>query len=99
MNNNLNNRKMTSISTADGQITKKPRLGPIAIICALFFIFGFITWLNAVLIPYLKISCELNNFESYLVAFAFYIAYFFMAIPSAAVLRITGYKKGMAAGL
>lgn len=90
---------MTSISTVDGQITKKPRLGPIAIIGALFFIFGFITWLNAVLIPYLKISCELNNFESYLVAFAFYIAYFVMAIPSSWVLRITGFKNGMAAGL
>ncbi|HQM69507.1 MAG TPA: glucose/galactose MFS transporter, partial [Bacteroidales bacterium] len=40
-----------------------------------FFIFGFVTWLNGILIPYLKIACELNHFQSYLVAFAFYIAY------------------------
>ncbi len=90
---------MTSVFTLEAQISKKSRLGPIAIIGALFFIFGFITWLNAVLIPYLKIACELDNFESYLVAFAFYIAYFIMAVPSAWVLRITGFKNGMAFGL
>jgi FHS family L-fucose permease-like MFS transporter len=72
---------------------------PIIIIGALFFIFGFVTWLNSVLIPYLRIACELNNFESYLVAFAFYISYFVMAIPSAAVLKATGFKRGMAVGL
>ena len=49
---------------------------PIVIIGILFFVFGFITWLSAVLVPYLKIACELSNFQSYLVAFAFYIAYF-----------------------
>lgn len=51
------------------------------------------------MIPYLKIACELSNFESYLVAFAFYIAYFVMALPSAWVLKKTGFKKGMALGL
>ena len=64
-----------------------------------FFIFGFITWLNGILIPYLKISCELNHFQSYLVAFAFYIAYVIMAIPSSWVLKKTGLKSGMMMGL
>jgi MFS transporter, FHS family, L-fucose permease len=72
---------------------------PIVIIGILFFVFGFITWLNAVLVPYLKIACELNNFQSYLVAFSFYIAYFFMSVPSGWFLEYTGYKKGMTAGL
>ena len=71
----------------------------ILIIGALFFIFGFVTWLNSVLIPYLKIACELNNFESYLVAFAFYISYLVMALPSAWILKVTGFKKGMSLGL
>lgn len=66
---------------------------------AFFFIFGFITWLNGILIPYLKISCELNHFESYLVAFSFYIAYVIMAIPSSWVLKRTGLKMGMMIGL
>ncbi|WP_442591068.1 sugar MFS transporter [Pedobacter sp. AW31-3R] len=74
-------------------------INPIVIIGALFFIFGFVTWLNSVLIPYLKLACELNNFESYLVAFAFYISYLVMAIPSSWVLKATGFKKGMAMGL
>ena len=77
----------------------KKGLSPIIIIGALFFIFGFITWLNSVLIPYLRIACELNNLESYLVTFAFYIAYLVMAIPSAWVLKTSGFKKGMSLGL
>lgn len=72
---------------------------PIIIIGTLFFVFGFVTWLSAVLVPYLKIACELNNFQSYLVAFSFYIAYFFMSVPSGWFLEYTGYKKGMTAGL
>ncbi len=71
----------------------------ISIIGILFFIFGFVTWLNATLIPYLKTACELTSFESYLVTFAFYISYFVMAIPSSKVLQWTGFKKGMSLGL
>ena len=72
---------------------------PIIIVGTMFFVFGFITWLSAILVPYLKIACELNNFQSYLVAFSFYIAYFFMSVPAGWLLEYTGYKKGMAAGL
>jgi len=79
--------------------TKKTGLNPIFIIGVLFFIFGFVTWMNGVLIPYLRIACELNNFESYLVATAFYIAYLVMAKPSAWVLKLFGFKNGMAVGL
>lgn len=72
----------------------------ITIIGILFFIFGFVTWINGTLIPYLKIACELKtDFQSYLVATAFFIAYTVMAIPSSMVLSKTGYKKGMALGL
>ncbi len=71
----------------------------IATIGLFFFIFGFVTWLNGILIPYLKILCELNHFQSYLVAFAFYISYVIMAIPSSRVLKRTGLKAGMMTGL
>lgn len=71
----------------------------ITIIGIFFFIFGFVTWLNSVLIPFLKITCEKNNFESYFVAFAFYISYFVMAIPSSWVLHRLGFRKGMSVGL
>jgi glucose/galactose transporter len=69
------------------------------IIGALFFIFGFVTWLNGILIPYLKIACELTDFQALFVAFAFYIAYTIMALPSAWVLKKTGFKNGMMVGL
>lgn len=65
----------------------------------LYFIFGFITWLNGTLIPFLKAVCQLNNFQSYFVTFAFFISYFVMALPSSAILNKTGFKKGMSLGL
>lgn len=70
----------------------------IFIIGAMFFIFGFLSWINAILIPYFKIACELTHFQSYLVAFAFYIAYFVMSVPSSYLLKAVGFKKGMMVG-
>jgi MFS transporter, FHS family, L-fucose permease len=81
------------------QNNNKQYLPALIIIACLFFVFGFITWSNSQLIPYLKIACELSDTQSYLVATAFFAAYFVMAIPSAAVLRKTGFKKGMSLGL
>jgi FHS family L-fucose permease-like MFS transporter len=72
---------------------------PIIIIGVLFFVFGFVTWLGSVLIPYFKIAFHLTNLQSYLVAFSFYISYMVMALPSGWVLKKTGYKKGMSLGL
>lgn len=79
--------------------TKKSGLNPIIIIGALFFIFGFVTWLNGVLIPYLKIACQLKSSEALLVTSAFYGPYLVMALPSAWALKKLGFKNGMAAGL
>jgi glucose/galactose transporter len=69
------------------------------IIGTLFFLFGFVTWLNSVLIPFLKQACELSDFEAYFVTFAFYISYLVMAIPSSVILRKIGFTKGMSLGL
>ena len=70
------------------------------VIGALFFVFGFVTWLNNILIPYMRVSCELTTqVQGYLVTFAFYIAYFVMSVPSSFVLKKTGYSNGMALGL
>lgn len=74
---------------------KRQYIFSIVIIGIFFFIFGFVTWLNSVLIPFLKVACEKNNFESYFVTFAFYISYFVMAIPSAFLLRKVGFRNGM----
>jgi len=78
---------------------KKSSSFSIFIIGALFFVFGFVTWLNSVLIPFLKTACELSDTEASLVPFAFYISYFVMAIPSSSILKRTGFTNGMALGL
>ncbi len=77
----------------------KPYIYPLVIIGVIFGTFGFITWVNSILIPYFQIGLQLSNFESFLVTSASYSAYLFMALPSASVLRRTGYRKGMSLGL
>ncbi|WP_442795150.1 sugar MFS transporter [Pelobium manganitolerans] len=86
------------MSTATTSPSQKG-LNPVIIIGALFFVFGFVTWLNGTLIPFLQLACELTTSQALLVTFAFYMAYFFLAIPSSYILKLTGFKKGMAMGL
>ena len=71
----------------------------VSIIGGLFFVFGFVTWLNGALIPFLTIACELDRLQAYFVTLVFYIAYTVMAVPMSLVLRRTGYKNGLALGL
>ncbi len=78
---------------------KSSSLLPMVIIGVLFFMFGFVTWLNGALIPFLQIACELDHFQAYLVTMAFYISYTVMALPMSAVLHRVGYKNGMVGGL
>jgi FHS family L-fucose permease-like MFS transporter len=70
-----------------------------AIIGMLFFVFGFVTWLNGTLIQFFRIVCELNVAQALLVTMAFFMAYFFLSIPSSFILNKTGFKNGMALGL
>ncbi|EFK58384.1 sugar MFS transporter [Sphingobacterium spiritivorum] len=74
--------------------------GPMIICCALFFILGFITWANGTLIPFLKIACNLEtDLQAFFVAFASYIAYFFLALPSSWILKKIGFKNGLIVSL
>jgi len=70
-----------------------------AIIGILFFIFGFVTWLNGSLILFVKVGFNLDNVSAFWIPFVFYVSYFVLALPAAAVLKRTGMKKGMALGL
>lgn len=80
-------------------MTKSSSFVPLMIIAALFFIFGFVTWINGALIPFMKTINELTAAQSYLVASASYISFVVMALPSSAILAKTGYRKGMSIGL
>lgn len=86
-------------SNSSNGISRKDYIFSITIIGLFFFIFGFVTWLNGILIPFLRTACELNDFQAYFVTFAFYISYLVMALPSSAVLKKTGFKNGMSVGL
>jgi glucose/galactose transporter len=72
---------------------------PILIIAGLFFIFGFVTWINGALIPFMKTINELTDAQSYLVASASYISFVVMALPASYIIDKVGYKKGMSLGL
>jgi glucose/galactose transporter len=82
---------VSSLTQRDTQIS-------IMLIGMMFFIFGFVSWANSILIPYFKIACELTNFKAYLVTFAFYISYFIISVPASYVLKSIGFKKGMMLG-
>lgn len=84
---------------ATGHDVETGRIGPVVTIGILFFIFGFVTWLNGPLITFVKLAFDLDDVNAFLVPMAFYLSYFFLALPSSAVLRRTGMKKGMALGL
>ena len=85
---------MTSLATKSNYATS------MAIIATLFFVFGFVTWINGPLIFYVKLAFRLDtDSKAFLVTTAFYMAYFFLALPSSWILQKTNMKRGMALGL
>ncbi|MBB1194914.1 glucose/galactose MFS transporter [Flavobacterium sp. SOK18b] len=86
-----------SKSTINNKLGKT--LIPLVILTSLFFILGFATWLNGPLIPFFELALELSPSQAYFMAFAFYIAYFVMALPSTWVIEKVGYKNSVSVGL
>ena len=78
---------------------KNNTLVPIIIIAGLFFIFGFVTWINGALIPFMKTINELTDTQSYFIASAAYISFVVMALPASYISNKIGYRKGMSLGL
>ena len=91
---------ITSTASVSATGEKKSNLLPMLMIGALFFIFGFVTWANSTLIPFLKLACGLeSDLQAFLVTFASYMAYFFLALPSSWLLKKMGFKNGIVVGL
>ncbi|MBO72710.1 MAG: hypothetical protein CMD35_03745 [Flavobacteriales bacterium] len=78
---------------------KKSVLVPFLIIAGMFSIFGFVTWINSVLIPFMKVVCELTETQALLVATASYISFVVMGLPASFLIKKVGYRKGMSIGL
>src|ERR1700688_941837 len=72
---------------------------PLAVVTTLFFMWGFLTSLNDILIPHLKSIFDLTYAEAMLVQFSFFSAYFVFALPSGKLIEWIGYKKAMVGGL
>lgn len=72
---------------------------PLVVVTALFFMWGFITCLNDILIPYLKRVFDLNYTQAMLIQFTFFGAYFLMSLPAGKIVSMIGYKKGIIVGL
>lgn len=73
--------------------------GALTVLTSLFFIWGFITCLNDILIPHLKAVFTLNYFQAMLIQFCFFAAYFVVSVPSGWLVEKIGYKGGIIAGL
>ena len=85
----------TSVSSSDYPSNYRA----MAMVTTLFFVWGFLTALNDILVPHLKSIFELTYARVMLIQSAFFGAYFVFAIPSAMVIEKIGYKKTMVAGL
>lgn len=92
----MTSESMTATNTQD---KKSSSLLPLMMIAGMFFIFGFVTWLNGSLMPYLEVVLALTPFQASFILFSFYIAVTVFALPSSWVIRKVGYKNGMAIGM
>jgi len=79
--------------------TRNNNFASVVTVGLLFFIFGFVTWLNGPLITFVKLAFDLDDVNAFLVPMAFYLSYFFLALPASWILKRTGMKKGMSLGL
>ena len=87
----------TTTTTAPG--TSQSYGAPLATVTTLFFMWGFLTCLNDILVPHLKSIFDLNYAQVMLIQFAFFGAYFIFSIPSAKIIDWMGYQKSMVMGL
>src|SRR4051795_1577330 len=90
----IQSSQVSSTSTATGNYGK-----PLAVVTTLFFMWGFLTSLNDILIPHLKSIFDLNYSKAMLIQFAFFTSYFVFSLPSGKLIDAVGYKKAMVAGL
>src|ERR1700693_3071978 len=72
---------------------------PLAVVTTLFFMWGFLTCLNDILVPQLKSIFELSYARAMLIQFAFFSAYFLFSVPWSRIVNAVGYQRTMVAGL
>jgi FHS family L-fucose permease-like MFS transporter len=86
-------------SSATAETTPASRRTGLIVVTSLFFIWGFITVLNDILVPHLKSVFDLNYLQASMIQFVFFGAYFIMSLPAGKVIAWVGYQRGMVLGL
>jgi FHS family L-fucose permease-like MFS transporter len=86
----------TEVASPGGGV---PYRAALSLLASLFFMWGFITVLNDILVPHLKAVFDLDYTKSMLIQFVWFIAYFVASLPSAKLLEAIGYKRSMVVGL
>ncbi|MGH8088993.1 MAG: hypothetical protein ACREPC_12055, partial [Stenotrophomonas sp.] len=89
---------MDTTTVVRGQHVQSTRTA-LAVVTAIFFMWGFITCLNDILIPHLKAAFSLTWVQAMLIQFTFFGAYFLMSLPAGRLVAAVGYKRGIVAGL
>ncbi|HEX4403734.1 MAG TPA: L-fucose:H+ symporter permease [Polyangia bacterium] len=87
------------VSTSSSAGTNASYLAPLSVLTSLFFMWGFLTCLNDIIIPHLKSVFELNYTQAMMIQFAFFTAYFVVSLPAGAIVKKVGYKTGIIIGL
>src|SRR6266581_655684 len=82
-----------------GSVSQTAYLRPLTVVTTLFFMWGFLTSLNDILVPHLKSIFDLNYTHVMLVQFAFFSAYFLFSLPWSKIVNTIGYQKTMVVGL
>ena len=88
-----------NVRTTSPAGTNTNYLAPLSVLTTLFFMWGFLTCLNDIIIPHLKGIFELNYAQAMMIQFAFFTAYFVVSLPSGALVKRVGYKSGIIIGL
>src|SRR5215469_13341831 len=96
---NLSTTSQAPEAVGTKQEATKSYGGPLAIVTTLFFMWGFLTCLNDILIPHLKSIFDLNYVKTMLIQFAFFGSYFIFSVPSAKLIDWIGYQRSMVVGL
>src|SRR5215510_12277223 len=94
-------REITTAAAATPSAVARPQnyARPLAVVTTLFFMWGFLTCLNDILVPHLKSIFDLSYAQVMLVQFAFFSAYFLFSVPWSKVVNTIGYQKTMVVGL
>src|ERR1700742_4841914 len=88
-----------SIATTTTGASSQNYTRPLTIVTTLFFMWGFLTCLNDILVPHLKAIFDLSYAEVMLVQFAFFSSYFLFAVPAGKLVEFVGYKRTMVISL